>query len=69
MHSDSRIAKISSTLGLAAVALLLIGPTLCQFGAAPMTGFSVFGLGLLARSTARQSPPQHKGAPVRSSRS
>ena len=48
MHSDSRIAKISSTLGLAAVALLLIGPTLCQFGAAPMTGFSVFGLGLLA---------------------
>ena len=48
MHSDSRIAKLSSHLGIAAVVLLLVGPLLCQLGAAPMTGFSLFGLGLLA---------------------
>lgn len=48
MNADSRIATLSARLGLAAVALLVLGPLLCQLGAAPLTGFLVFQLGLLS---------------------
>lgn len=48
MDIDSRIATFSFRVGLAAVALLALGPLLCQLGVAPMTGFYVFAIGLLS---------------------
>ncbi len=48
MNSDSLTATLSSRLGFAAVALLVLGPLLCQVGVAPMTGFGIFALGLVS---------------------
>jgi hypothetical protein len=46
--ADATLAKLSSGLGIAAIALAALGPALIQVRAlTPMRGFNVFGLGLL----------------------
>ncbi|HJO23193.1 MAG: DUF1499 domain-containing protein [Myxococcota bacterium] len=47
MDTDSKLATLSSRLGIAAVVLLVLGPMLCQLGVAPMRGFGVFAIGLI----------------------
>ncbi len=47
MNPVSRTATLSLQLGIAAIALLVLGPALCQVGAGPMIGFYIFGVGLL----------------------